>query len=93
MVKGYLVAASKYLEEKQVQEEQKAAEELKIKYFDVVPELSGMHEGKYIEETKSFNAAIEKYFKNFDRSSEEHKNYEEIAWKKFENIKVGDCLL
>lgn len=46
-----------------------------------------MHEGKYIEETANFNTAVDKYFKNFVKV-EEKSNVEDIAWRKFQNIKV-----
>jgi hypothetical protein len=51
-----------------------------------------MHEGKYIEEFDTFNMAVDKFFKNFEKV-EEKQNIEDIAWKKFENIKVRRCFL
>lgn len=64
----------------------KVVEEKKIKFYDFVAQLAFAHQGKYVEETETFNEAVDKYFRTLDRT-EEPVNVEEIAWKKFENIK------
>jgi hypothetical protein len=79
---GYLIASPQVLPAEEVKEEDKP----KIRYFDFVAELALHHQNKYIEKLADFNLAVDKYFRNLDRT-EEKVNVEELAWKKFENIK------
>ncbi|CAD8050635.1 unnamed protein product [Paramecium primaurelia] len=74
--KGYLCA----------KEAPKDAEQ-KPKFFDFAADQPGYYQGKYVVETPTFNEAVHQYFLVVDRQEENKQSIEDIAWKKFENIK------
>ncbi|CAD8063758.1 unnamed protein product [Paramecium sonneborni] len=74
--KGYLCA----------KEAPKDAEQ-KPKFFDFAADKAAYYEGKYVIETPTFNEAVHQYFLVVDRQEENKQSIEDIAWKKFENIK------
>ena len=60
----------------------------KLKYFDFAPDIANYHKDKYVEEYETFNEAVNLYFEKVDRMDDNKPTIEEIAWKKFENIKL-----
>lgn len=57
------------------------------KYFDFAPDLALYHKDKFVQEIQNFNEAVDKYFEVIDKTEDNKPTIEDIAWKKFENIK------
>lgn len=93
--KGYLVLSmnssnSKNLEENQEENKENATNEEKKKieaFVDFAPIALQQFEGKNVKIIESFNEAVDIYFSSMETKSE-RSEFEQKAWKKFENIKV-----
>lgn len=74
-------------EEEKIQNQQLNLNEKKNCYYEFTPLLFKQQEDKKFKEFESFDMAVDEFFGSVDVKSEKNE-FEQKAWKKFENIKV-----
>ena len=76
-------------EEKQIEEAKSPASEDKIKFFEFSPLPIPESPNFLIKKLETFDKAVDDFFSKIYEPVDIKKEKEKIAWKKYENIKVG----